>query len=173
MPIETLKSAVRDVVDFPEPGIVFKDITPILACPKLFELAVDKMIEKLGFEKVDKVVGIDARGFIFGAAIAHKLKCGFVPARKAGKLPWNTVSETYELEYGKATLELHQDAILKGESVAIIDDLLATGGTAKAATNLVEKLGGKIHSVNFFVELTFLPGRTTLKNFSVHSLLQY
>ncbi len=173
MATEILKSAVRDIVDFPEPGIVFKDITPILACPKLFELAVDKMIEKMGEGKVDKIVGIDARGFIFGAAIANKLKCGFIPARKAGKLPWNTISETYELEYGKATLELHQDAISKSESIAIIDDLLATGGTARAAINLVEKLGGRIHSVNFFVELTFLPGRTTLKKYPVHSLLQY
>lgn len=173
MPIETLKSAVRDVPDFPEPGIVFKDITPILSCPDLFSLAIDKMIESLGENKIDKIVGIDARGFIFGSIIAQKLKCGFTPARKAGKLPWETIQETYQLEYGEATLEMHKDAIKEGESVAIIDDLLATGGTSKAAANLVNKLGGNIHSISFFVELTFLPGRDVLKDFQVHSLLQY
>lgn len=173
MPIETLKSAVRDVHDFPEPGIVFKDITPILACPDLFNLAVDNMIKALGDTQIDKVVGIDARGFIFGAAMADRLRCGFAPARKAGKLPWNTISETYKLEYGEATLEMHEDAVREGETVAIVDDLLATGGTSKAAANLISRLGGRIHSISFFVELTFLPGRTVLKDYPVHSLLQY
>ena len=173
MPIETLKAAVRDVPDFPEPGIVFKDITPILSCPKLFSLAVENMINSLGDAKIDKIVGIDARGFIFGTAIANKLQCGFIPARKAGKLPWKSIQETYSLEYGTATLEMHEDAVQKGENVAIIDDLLATGGTSKAAANLVNRLGGSIHSISFFVELTFLPGREVLKDFQVHSLLQY
>ena len=173
MPIETLKSAVRDVHDFPEPGIVFKDITPILSSPDLFSLAVENMISSLGDTKIDKVVGIDARGFIFGAAIADRLQCGFTPARKAGKLPWETIQETYSLEYGTATLEMHKDAVKEGETVAIVDDLLATGGTSKAAANLVNRLGGNIHSISFFVELTFLPGREILKDFQVNSLLQY
>ncbi|MCM8539626.1 MAG: adenine phosphoribosyltransferase [Lentisphaeraceae bacterium] len=173
MPIETLKSAIRDVPDFPEPGIVFKDITPILSCPNLFSLAVENMILSLGDVKIDKIVGIDARGFIFGAAMADRLKCGFTPARKAGKLPWDTIQETYSLEYGEATLEMHKDAVKEGETVAIVDDLLATGGTSKAAANLVHRLGGKIHSISFFVELKFLPGRDVLKDFQVHSLLQY
>ena len=173
VPIEKLKSAVRDVHDFPEKGIIFKDITPILSCPDLFSLAIDKMIESLGDAKIDKIVGIDARGFIFGSIIAQKLKCGFIPARKVGKLPWETIQETYKLEYGEATLEMHKDAVKEGESVAIIDDLLATGGTSKAAANLVTRLGGKVHSISFFVELTFLPGRKVLEEFPVHSLLQY
>ena len=173
MPIETLKSAIRDVPDFPEPGIVFKDITPILSCPDLFNLAVENMILSLGESKIDKIVGIDARGFIFGAAMADRLKCGFAPARKVGKLPWKTIRETYKLEYGEATLEMHEDAVKEGESIAIVDDLLATGGTSKAAANLITRLGGKVHSISFFVELTFLPGRKVLDGFHVHSLLQY
>lgn len=173
MSIEALKSAVRDVDDFPQQGIVFKDITPVLSCPELFNIAVENMIKSLGEAKIDRIVGIDARGFIFGAAIADRLSCGFVPVRKAGKLPWKTIRETCTLEYGEATLEIHEDAIKKGENIAIVDDLLATGGTSKAATKLIKRLGGHVHSISFFVELTFLPGRKLLNGFHVHSLLQY
>ena len=173
MSIDTLKSAVRDVPNFPEEGIIFKDITPILSCPELFALALDNMLEGLGSQKVDKIVGIDARGFIFGAAMAHRIGCGFTPARKAGKLPWDTVQESYQLEYGQATLEMHKDAVTEGESVVIVDDLLATGGTSKAAASLVRKLGGDIKCISFFVELTFLPGRKILEDYPVLSLLKY
>ena len=172
MPIETLKAALRDVHDFPQEGIVFKDITPILSCPNLFKLAIEQM--SLGYETagIDKIIGIDARGFIFGAAMASLLSCGFTPARKAGKLPWTTIQETYALEYGEATLELHADAVEKGEKVLIVDDLLATGGTAAAAANLVERLGGDIIGIQFFVELSFLPGREKLSGYPVKSLIQ-
>jgi adenine phosphoribosyltransferase len=173
MSLEVLKSAIRDVPDFPEKGIVFKDITPILSCPNLFNSVIEQMLGAVCGKKIDKIVGIDARGFIFGAAMADRLKCGFTPARKAGKLPWNSISETYSLEYGEATLEMHEDAISEGETVLIVDDLLATGGTAKAAANLVDRLGGKIHSIVFFIELGFLPGRKTLAGYPVQSLLQY
>lgn len=173
MPVATLKSAVRDVPDFPQEGIIFKDITPILSSPDLFNLAIEQMLGDVCGSKIDKIVGIDARGFIFGSVMADRLKCGFVPVRKAGKLPSDSISESYFLEYGEATLELHKDAIQEGDSVLIVDDLLATGGTAKAAAALVERLGGKIHSISFFIELGFLPGRETLAGYPVNSLLQY
>ena len=171
VPVETLKAALRDVPDFPQEGIVFKDITPILSCPDLFKLAIDQMSLGLDTAGIDKIVGIDARGFIFGAAMASKIGCGFTPARKAGKLPWETVKESYSLEYGEATLELHSDAVRKGERVVIVDDLLATGGTASAAANLVNKLGGEIVNIQFFVDLSFLPGREKLSGYPVKSLI--
>ena len=172
MPVETLKAALRDVEDFPQKGIIFKDITPVLSSPELFKLAIEQMT--LGFQgsKIDKIVGIDARGFIFGAAMANSLSCGFTPARKVGKLPWNTIQETYTLEYGEATLELHADAVKSGEKVLIVDDLLATGGTAAAAARLVEKLGAEIIAIQFFVELSFLSGRDKLSGYPVKSLIQ-
>jgi adenine phosphoribosyltransferase len=172
VPIDRLKAAIRDVPNFPSEGIVFKDITPILSSPDLFKLSLQMMLSGLEGQKIDKIVGIDARGFIFGSAMADRLNCGFVPARKVGKLPWDSVKETYKLEYGEATLELHKDSILEGENIVIVDDLLATGGTARAAASLVTQLGGNIHSIRFFVELTFLPGRSLLEGYRVSSLIK-
>lgn len=173
MPIQTLKSAIRDVPDFPQKGIIFKDITPILSSPDLFKLAIGQMCEGLAEAGISKIIGIDARGFIFGAAMADRLGCGFTPARKAGKLPWDTIQESYDLEYGQATLEMHKDAVSKGEKVLIVDDLLATGGTGAAAIRLVNRLGGEIHSISFFAELSFLPGRDKLAGYTVNSLLTF
>ncbi len=169
-----LRAAVRDVPDFPKPGIVFKDITPVLADPALLARAVDGMIGLIAAEGVDKVVGIDARGFIFGSLIAARLNAGFVPVRKKGKLPWKTSAVSYDLEYGSATVEIHQDAIAPGERVLLADDLLATGGTAGAALELVSGLGGEVIASVFFIELGFLNGRDKLRGKgSVHSLITY
>lgn len=171
---ETLRAAVRDVADFPKPGIVFKDITPVLADPALLARAIDGMIGLTGLERVDKVVGIDARGFIFGSLIAARLGAGFIPVRKKGKLPWKTHGASYDLEYGSATIEIHQDAVSPGERVLLADDLLATGGTAAAALDLVGRLGGEIVASVFFIELAFLNGRDRLHGKSaVHSLITY
>ncbi len=171
---ETLRAAVRDVIDFPKPGIVFKDITPVLADPGLLDNAIDGMISITGLDRVDKVVGIDARGFIFGALIAAKLNAGFIPVRKKGKLPWKTHDTSYDLEYGSATVEIHQDAVAPGESVLLADDLLATGGTAAAALDLVQRLGGNVVASVFFIELAFLNGRDKLLGKGpVHSLITY
>jgi adenine phosphoribosyltransferase len=160
--VETLRQAIRNVPDFPKEGIIFKDITPILADPSLFQIAVGMFIhecQKLGAEKI---VGIDARGFIFGAPVAHALGIGFVPLRKKGKLPYKTRSRTYSLEYGEAELQVHTDAVHKGEKVVIIDDLLATGGTAGAGAALARDLGAELLQVQFLVELSFLNGREQL-----------
>ena len=157
-----LRAAVRDVPDFPKPGIVFKDITPILADAGLFRSAIDGFCGLASGMEVDKVVGIDARGFIFGGAVAHRLGAGFVPMRKRGKLPWITESARYALEYGEAVLEAHKDAVLPGERVLLIDDLLATGGTAGAALALVARLGGTVVGTFFLIELSFLGGRREL-----------
>ena len=173
MPISSLKEAIRDVPDFPSKGIIFKDITPVLSSPELFKSAIQQMVARLDKFRVDKIVGVDARGFIFGAAMAYEMGVGFVPARKAGKLPWDCVSESYDLEYGSATLELHEDAVSADDEVVIVDDLLATGGTAKAVAKLVEKIGARVQHISFFVELEFLPGRETLEGYSVDSLLQF
>lgn len=173
MPTEALKNAIRDIPDFPAPGIIFKDITPVLSDPQLFRSAILQMVAALSAHKVDKIVGVDARGFIFGAAMALEMGIGFVPARKAGKLPWKCISETYELEYGSAKLELHEDAINANENVVIVDDLLATGGTAEAVVKLIERLGGNIQQISFFAELSFLPGRKVLEGYSVNSILQF
>jgi len=161
-PIIRLKAAVRDVLDFPKPGIVFKDITPILGNGELFRLAIDEFIDGIGDERPDKIVGIDARGFIFGAALADRLGAGFVPVRKKGKLPWQTHGTSYSLEYGEAHVEIHRDAIQPGEKVVIVDDLLATGGTAGAAQKLIQQMGGEILCLAFLIELGFLSGRTNL-----------
>ncbi len=157
--LDRLRAAVRDVPDFPQPGIIFKDITPVLADSALLSLAVDGMAEAAKGQKVDKVVGIDARGFIFGALLAARLGCGFVPARKKGKLPWRTSGVDYALEYGTASLEMHEDAIQPGERVLLADDLLATGGTAGAALELMTRMKAQVLGSVFLIELSFLKGR--------------
>ena len=168
-----IKRAIRNVPDFPKPGIQFKDITPVLADARLFSGCVDLLIDGFKPGEVDAVVGIDARGFIFAAAAATKLKAGFVPVRKKGKLPYKTIEQDYALEYGHATVAMHTDALKPGARVLLIDDLLATGGTSAAAVALVEKLGGKILEAGFLIELKFLTGREKLAGFPVRSLIAY
>jgi adenine phosphoribosyltransferase len=170
---ESLKAAVRDVPDFPIKGILFKDITPILQNPKLFRLAVDTIADRAAGKNIKAVVGIDARGFIFAGAVAYKLGVGFVPVRKKGKLPYKTVVTSYTLEYGSETSEMHIDAIDKGDNVIIVDDLLATGGTAMAAATLVKQLGGNIAEIDFLIELAFLKGRERLRDYPIFSAIQY
>ncbi|HSI64816.1 MAG TPA: adenine phosphoribosyltransferase [Candidatus Saccharimonadia bacterium] len=163
--LQRLRDAIRDVPDFPQPGVLFKDITPVLGDGELLNLAVDGMAESVEGQRVDKVVGIDARGFIFGAMLAARLGCGFVPARKKGKLPWRTRGVDYALEYGSACLELHEDAVQPHENVLLADDLLATGGTAGAALALLQQTGANILGSVFFIELAFLHGRGKLEAF--------
>ena len=160
--IEQLRAAVRDVPDFPKAGILFKDITPILGDGKLFCASIDVFLEQCRGKKIDKIVGIDARGFLFGSAVAYDLGIGFVPLRKKGKLPYKTESATYSLEYGEAEMQLHVDAIEGGEKIVLIDDLLATGGTAAAAAALIKKMGGDLLEAQFLIELEFLHGRQKL-----------
>ncbi len=171
--MQEIKKYIRGIEDFPKAGIHFKDITPLLGNKDAYELCLQKLIEMVGDEKIDKVVGIESRGFFFGMLLAQKLNAGFVPIRKPGKLPFNTVKEPYLLEYGMDSLEIHEDAILKGERVLLHDDVLATGGTARAACNLIESLGGKIIQCNFLIELKFLNGSQKLKNRPLKSLLKY
>jgi adenine phosphoribosyltransferase len=173
MSADCLRAAVRDVVDFPKPGIVFKDITPVLADGKLFRTSISLLCDTAGGAKIDKVVGIDARGFIFAAAVADRLGAGFVPVRKKGKLPWRTRQTAYSLEYGESIVELHEDAVKPGESVLLVDDLLATGGTAAAAVKLLDGLGANIVAVSVLIELEFLGGRSRLVPHTVHSILTY
>ncbi len=168
-----IKDFIRDVYDFPKQGIVFKDITPLLLNPQATKKVVDEFVQKLGDKKIDKVVGMESRGFIFGMLLAQRLNAGFVLIRKPGKLPFDKISQEYELEYGSDKIEMHTDAIKKGENVLIHDDVLATGGTASAACALVEKVGGNIVQLNFLMELEFLSGRDKLKNYEVVSLLKY
>jgi adenine phosphoribosyltransferase len=168
-----LRSKVRDVPDFPKPGIVFKDIMPLLADPDALRETVDQLAEWAAPRKPDIILGAEARGFITGGALACKLGCGFVAARKPGKLPWRTVSAKYALEYGFDALELHADAIGHGQRVLVHDDVLATGGTAKAKIELVEQLGGEVVGVAFLITLEFLNGRERLAGYDVHSLIQY
>ena len=168
-----IEMAIRNVPDFPKAGIQFKDITPVLADPRLFSGAIDLLTEKFEPGAVDAVVGIDARGFIFAAAAAVKLRAGFVPVRKKGKLPYQTHEQDYALEYGSATIAIHVDALKPGSRVLLIDDLLATGGTAAAAAELVGKLGGKILEIGFLIELSFLHGREKLKDHPIRSLVVY
>jgi adenine phosphoribosyltransferase len=172
-PAEHLRAAVRDVVDFPKAGIVFKDITPILANGALFRESISLLCETAGGAKIDKVVGIDARGFIFAAAVADRLGAGFVPVRKKGKLPWKTRQTAYSLEYGESIVELHEDAVKPGETILLVDDLLATGGTAAAAVKLLDELGANLIGISVLIELTFLQGRTKLAPHPVHSILSY
>lgn len=170
---EEIQQAIRNVPDFPKPGIQFKDITPVLADPRLLDGAIDLLVASARHQSVDKVVGIDARGFIFGAAAALKLGAGFVPVRKKGKLPWQTHEESYDLEYGSATVAVHVDAVKPGERVLLMDDLLATGGTAAAAIRLLERLGAEIVGISFLIELGFLNGRARLGGWPVTSLVCY
>ena len=167
------KSYIRDVPDFPKPGILFKDITPLLQNPKASKMAADAMVIGLQDRGINKVVGMESRGFLFGPMLAERLGAGFVPIRKPGKLPYKTLSESYDLEYGTDTLEIHIDGIKSGERVLIHDDVLATGGTALATTKLVENLGGIIVQCNFLIELSFLNGREKIKPFEVKSLITY
>lgn len=164
---------IRDIEDFPKPGVVFKDITPLLKDPKVFQKAGDALLGFTSNMQIDKVVGVDSRGFIFAPLLASRLGAGFVPVRKSGKLPFKTLSESYALEYGEDTLEMHTDAILKGEKVLVHDDVLATGGTASAVCKLVEKLGGEVVQCNFLIELTFLKGSDKLNGYPIKALLQY
>lgn len=168
-----LKNYIRNIPDFPKAGILFRDITTLLKNDKAFRLAINSLAAKYKNKKIDAVIGVEARGFIVGGAIAHKLGAGFVPVRKKGKLPWKTNSVTYNLEYGTDTLEMHHDAICPGKKVLIVDDLLATGGTIRAVTDLVKQLQGKIVGVAFLIELTDLKGREKLKEYQVYSLIKY
>src|SRR5271169_1671106 len=168
-----IEAAIRNVPDFPKPGIQFKDITPVLADARLFSGSIDLMTQNYKPGSVDAVVGIDARGFIFAAAAAVKLEAGFVPVRKKGKLPYQTHEQEYNLEYGTATVAVHVDALQPGSRVLLIDDLLATGGTAAAAAALVQKLGAQILEITFLIELGFLNGRQKLKDYPVRSLIVY
>jgi adenine phosphoribosyltransferase len=168
-----LASTIRSVPDFPIEGILFYDITTLLKNPEALKASVDQLVDHYQDIEVDLIVGMESRGFIFGMPAAYQMGIGFVPVRKPGKLPAETVSESYDLEYGTNTLEIHVDAIEKGQKVLIVDDLLATGGTAKATCDLVEKLGGEIVGVAFVIELNFLNGREKLQGYDVFSLLQY
>lgn len=168
-----LSAYIRDIENFPKPGVVFKDITPLLKDARAFQRAGQILLAFTANMKIDKVVGVDSRGFIFAPLLAEKLGAGFVPVRKSGKLPFDTFSESYELEYGEETLEIHADAIEKGDKVLVHDDVLATGGTAKAVCKLVEQLGGEVVQCNFLIELTFLEGAEKLNGYPIKSLLQY
>lgn len=168
---EYIKSKIRDIENFPKEGIIFKDITPLLMDPKGVEYVVDLLVDNLHGQQVDKVVGMESRGFFFGMLLAQRLGAGFVPVRKKGKLPYKTLSQTYDLEYGQDVLEIHEDAITPGEKILIHDDILATGGTAEAVVKLVEHLGGSIVQLDFLMELSFLKGREKLKGHPVSSIL--
>jgi adenine phosphoribosyltransferase len=171
--IARIRQAIRDIPDFPKPGIIFKDITPLLANGPLFAKTIDLFAERYQNQKVDTVLGIESRGFIIGAALAYKLGAGFSVVRKPGKLPYETHSASYQLEYGVDTLEIHIDAISRDARVVIADDLIATGGTAAATAELVTKLGGTVVECAFVIELSFLKGREKLKPYGVYSVLQY
>jgi adenine phosphoribosyltransferase len=168
-----IRATVRDIPDFPKPGIVFKDITPVLSDGRLFRCVIDRFADELNGLGVTKIVGIDARGFIFAGAVANKLGLGFIPIRKKGKLPWTTRSASYKLEYGEAVVEMHVDAVEQGEKVALIDDVLATGGTAAAAVKLLELCGAEVVKAEFLMELGFLAGRANVGNTPVVSLVIY
>ena len=171
--VDSIADRIRDVPDFPKEGILFKDITPVLSDIDTLRASVKEMAAPFVDLRIDVVVGIESRGFIFGAPIADVLNCSFVPVRKPGKLPWKTESVSYELEYGTDALEIHKDAIAEGQSVLIVDDLLATGGTAEATCKLVSKLGGNIKGLSVLIELEDLNGRKRLNQYNVHSLVQY
>lgn len=168
-----LKKCIRNIPDFPKPGILFRDITTLLKNKKAFKHVINVLAEKYKNKNIDLVVAVEARGFIFGGALAHKLGAGFVPVRKKGKLPAKTSSVTYGLEYGTDTLEIHHDAVKPQDKVLIVDDLLATGGTVKAVVDLVKKLQGKINGIAFLIELADLKGREKLKDYPVYSLIKY
>ena len=173
MQIEAIKALIRDVPDFPQEGIVFKDITPLLADEVAFSSVIDLIVVHFGRGAVDKVVGIEARGFILASPVAYHFGAGFVPVRKKDKLPWETESAEYDLEYGSATLEIHKDGIDPGERVLIVDDVLATGGTARATAQLVERIGGKVVGIACLLELSFLNGRSQLEGHDLFTLISY
>ncbi len=164
---------IRDVPDFPKPGILFKDITPLLASAEGLKLAIDQLAALVDPKSYDMVCGVESRGFIFGTALALRVGKGFAPIRKPGKLPWKTVSQSYELEYGTDRIEIHTDAVAPGQRALLVDDLLATGGTAEAAVKLIERIGGKVVACSFVIELVFLHGRQRLGATPVHSLVKY
>ncbi|OXB08598.1 adenine phosphoribosyltransferase [Flavobacterium plurextorum] len=168
-----IKNYIRDIQDFPKEGILFKDITPLLNDPIARKECLEILVKSLKDQKIDKVVGAESRGFFFGMLLAQELNAGFIPVRKPNKLPYETISASYELEYGSDNLEMHTDAIKKGERILIHDDVLATGGTAKAVCELVEKLGGEIVQCNFLMELSFLNGREKIKDFPIFSAITY
>jgi adenine phosphoribosyltransferase len=168
-----LQAWIRDVPDFPKPGIVFKDVMPLIADPAAFRETIDRLAAWAGPRTPDVILGAEARGFIFGGALAYALGCGFVPARKPGKLPWQVVEATYDLEYGTDSLQIHADALGSGSRVIVLDDVLATGGTAKAKIELVEQLGGTVVGALFVIELAFLHGRDGLTGYDVHALIEY
>ncbi len=168
-----LKEYIRNIKDFPKQGIMFRDITTLLKSPEAMNYTLETLFNFSKEKSINKVVGIESRGFIFGALLAHKLNAGFVPVRKPGKLPAEKISESYQLEYGTDTLEIHKDAIQRGDKVLLHDDLLATGGTMDAVCKLVEKLGGEISQISFVVELSFLNGREKLSKYDVHSIVVY
>lgn len=172
---KTVKDYVRTIVDFPHEGIMFRDVTTLFAEPRGFRMCVDQLLHAYAGEQIDKVVGLEARGFILGGAVAHQLSVGFVPIRKKGKLPGRTISEDYQLEYGEAVVEVHDDAIAAGEKVLVVDDLLATGGTAEAGIKLVERLGGEIVGCAFVIDLPELGGRKRLEalGMDVHALCEF
>ena len=173
MTMTDLKTQIRHVPDFPKAGILFYDITTLLQNPAGFKAAIDSLVVPFADQRIDLVVGIESRGFIFGAPVAERLGAGFAPVRKPGKLPSACARESYALEYGTDTLEIHEDAVKKGQRVLIVDDLLATGGTARATTELVKGLGGNVHALAFLIELVELNGRTKLTGERVHTVLQY
>ncbi len=173
MTLDELRAKVRDVPDFPQPGIVFKDLMPLIADAEAFRTSIDLLAEWSAARKPDVILGAEARGFIFGGALAYALGCGFVPARKPGKLPWQTVEASYDLEYGQDTLQVHADALGSGSRVIVLDDVLATGGTARAKVDLVHQLGGTVVGALFVVELAFLHGRDRLDGVDVNALLAY
>jgi adenine phosphoribosyltransferase len=170
--MQELKACVRDIPDFPKKGVIFKDITTLLKNKDAYKRSVDAIVDEFKNAKIDYVLSVEARGFIFGATVAYKLGAGIVPVRKKGKLPYKTHSITYDLEYGKDTLEIHQDAFKKGDNILIVDDLLATGGTTRAVADLVEKMGGKIAGLAFVIELVPLKGREKFKSYKIFSLIK-
>ena len=171
--MEQLRQVIRDIPDFPKKGVVFKDITTLLRDPDAFSRSIDLLSSALDNRSYDALVGIESRGFIFASSLAYKLGKGLIPVRKPGKLPADTVQVTYQLEYGTDSLEMHSDAIQAGQRVIIVDDVLATGGTARAVAELVEKVGGTVEALSFLVELDFLKGREKLTDYQVHSVLRY
>ena len=173
MDIEQVKALVRDIPDFPKEGVVFKDITPLLADELAFSTVIDLIVVHFGRGNVDKVVGIEARGFILASPVAYHFGAGFIPVRKKDKLPWHTEAAEYSLEYGTATLEIHADGIGAGERVLIVDDVLATGGTSKATAELVERIGGKVVGIACLIELDFLHGRDKIDGYDLFTLLRY
>lgn len=168
-----LKDYIRNIKDYPKEGILFRDITTLLKDKDAFKLAIDKMAEQVKDKKVDLIVGAESRGFLIGSALAYKMKCGFIPVRKKGKLPYKTISEEYALEYGTDTLFMHEDAIKKGDNVLVVDDLIATGGTALAMIKMVEKLGGNVIGSSFLIELEELNGRKEIEKYPINVLIKY